>query len=217
MESGILEPMFNALEVFVFNLINTLPLEVFVVVGSFIEEVIPPIPSPGVMILAGSFAVIQDYSFGGLAFLVLLASVGKTFGALVLYSGTKYAQDYLVGTFGHVFNVTQGDIERFGKRFTGGFSDYASLAILRSIPIIPSVILSFGSGVIKLPVRVFLVGTFIGTIIRDTFYLFVGVSGTATLVAFVHNTATIETYLTLGALIFCAGLFVYFIYTRLKK
>lgn len=209
--------MFGTLEAFILNLVHTLPLEVFVVVGSFIEEVIPPIPSPGIMVLAGSIAVVQNYSFGGLAFLVLLASLGKTSGALVLYSGTKYAQDYLVGTFGHMLNITQGDIDRFGKRFTGGFRDYASLAILRSVPIIPSVVLSFGSGVIKLPVRVFLVGTFIGTIIRDTFYLFVGISGTTTLEAFMYKTATVETYLTLGALIFCAGLFVYFIYKRLKK
>jgi membrane protein DedA with SNARE-associated domain len=209
--------MFATLEALILNLIHTLPLGAFVVVGSFIEEIIPPIPSPSIMILAGSFAVVQNYSFGGLAFLVLLASLGKTTGALVLYSVTKYAQDYLVGTFGHVFNITQGDIERFGKRFRGGFRDYASLAILRSIPIIPSVILSFGSGVIKLPIRVFLVGTFIGTIVRDTLYLFVGVSGTSTLEAFVHKPATVETYLTLGALMFCAGLFVYFIFKRLKK
>lgn len=209
--------MFATLEAFVLNLIHTLPLELFVVIGSFIEEVIPPIPSPGVMIIAGSFAVVQQYSLSGLIVLVLLASIGKTVGAFVLYSITKYAQQYLVQTFGHILNITQGDIEQFAKRFSGGLRDYVSLAVLRSVPIIPSVILSFGSGVIKLPVRVFLVGTFIGTIVRDSFYLFVGVSGASAFQAFVQKTTTIENYLTIGALILCATLLAYFIYRRLRK
>ena len=55
--------------------------------------------------------------------------------------------------------ITHTDIERLGKHFTGGLRDYASLTFLRSIPIVPSILLSFGSGMLELPVRVFLVGT----------------------------------------------------------
>lgn len=209
--------MFASLEAFVLNLVHTLPLELFVVVGSFIEEIIPPIPSPGIMIVAGSVATVQEYSLSGLIVLILLASVGKTVGAFTLYSVTKYAQHHLIKTFGHILNITYGDIERFGTRFSGGLRDYVSLAVLRSIPIIPSVILSFGSGVIKLPVRVFLVGTFIGTLVRDSFYLFVGASGTSALQALVDGTSLIESLLTLAVLAVCVVILGYFVYRRLKR
>jgi membrane protein DedA with SNARE-associated domain len=148
---------------------------------------------------------------------VLLASLGKTIGAFVLYTATKYAQEYLIKTFGHTLNITQGEIDRFGRRFTGGVRDYFSFVILRSIPIIPSVLLSFGSGVIKLPIRVFLVGTFIGTIVRDTFYLFVGMSGITMFQTLVKHTTSIEAYITGGALVVCAILVTYFIYRRLTR
>jgi membrane protein DedA with SNARE-associated domain len=209
--------MFTHITDLTLALAHTLPLELFVVVGSFIEEIIPPIPSPGIMVLAGSFAVLQHYTLHALVVLVLLASLGKTIGAFVLYTATKYAQEYLIKTFGHTLNITQGEIDRFGRRFTGGVRDYFSFVILRSIPIIPSVLLSFGSGVIKLPIRVFLVGTFIGTIVRDTFYLFVGMSGITMFQTLVKHTTSIEAYITGGALVVCAILVTYFIYRRLTR
>jgi membrane protein DedA with SNARE-associated domain len=197
--------------------VHTLPLEVFVVVGSFIEEVIPPIPSPSIVVLAGSFAAVQAYSIQGIALLVLLASVGKTLGAFVVYTVTKHAQERLLEMFGHHVGITPDDVTRFSKRFTGGFRDYVSLAILRSTPIIPSILLSFGSGVIKLPIRVFLVGTFVGTIVRDSFYIFVGYSGTGVLKTFTEKTSHIESLITFGVLFACGILLVYFLVRRFKK
>jgi len=209
--------MFQTLESFVLNLAHSLPLELFVIIASFIEEVIPPIPSPSIVVLAGSFAAVQQYSFHGLALLVLLASIGKTAGALVVYTVTKHAQSRLIETFGHLFGINEKDITRFGERFTGGLRDYVSLSILRSTPIIPSILLSFGSGVIKLPIRVFLVGTFIGTIVRDSFYLFVGYSGASALKSFTEQTTHIESIVTFGALFISGILLLYFLARRFRK
>ena len=209
--------MFAALEAFVLNLVHTLPLELFVTVGSFIEEVIPPIPSPGIMVIAGSFAAVQAYSLHGLIVLVLLASLGKTAGAFVVYSVTKRAQHLFLENLGKMVNITHADIKHFGRHFTGGFRDYVSLTFLRSVPIVPSIVLSFGSGVLELPVRVFLVGTFLGTIVRDSFYLFVGFKGIDVLHAFVQKTTHIESVLVFSALAVCGVLFAYFTYRKFRK
>ncbi len=209
--------MFERLESLVLNLAHSLPLELFVLIASFIEEVVPPIPSPSIVVLAGSFAAVQMYSLQGLALLVFLASIGKTLGAFVVYTLTKHAQRQLIDTFGHYINITEKDVTRFGDRFTGGLKDYVSLAVLRSTPIIPSILLSFGSGVIKLPKRVFLVGTFIGTIVRDSFYLFVGYSGAAALKSFTEQTTHIESVVTFGALFVGGMLFIYFLFRRFKR
>jgi membrane protein DedA with SNARE-associated domain len=180
------------LELFITRLAETLPLEIFVTVGSFLEEVIAPIPSPSIMLIAGSFSVVQGYSYVGLAILVLLASIGKTLGGLTMYFIARKVKDVALNLSGKYIDLTQDDINQFGNRFTGSTRDYAVYIFFRSVPIIPSVLLSFGSGVLHLPLRLFIIGTFVGTIIRDTFYIVVGYIGTEFLYKYVLNSMEIE-------------------------
>lgn len=203
----------HAIESFILSLAHTLPLEVFVTLGSYLEEVIAPVPSPSIMLIAGSFGVVQGYTFGGLALLVLFASVGKTLGGLTMYFIARKVKDVALDTFGKYVDVSQEDIDRFGRRFTGTPRDYAVYIFFRSVPIIPSILLSFGSGVIHLPLRLFIIGTFVGTVVRDTFYIIVGYKGTEVLYQYLKSTAEAESviqYLTYGAI----GAFILFLLIR---
>jgi membrane protein DedA with SNARE-associated domain len=208
----------HALEAFVVHLAGTLPLEVFVTVGSYLEEVIAPIPSPSIMLIAGSFGVVQGYTYVDLALLVLFASVGKTLGGLTMYVIARKVKDVTFNTFGRYIDLTREDVERFGKRFTGTARDYAVYIFFRSIPIIPSILLSFGSGVLHLPLRLFVIGTFVGTIVRDSFYIIVGVSGTKMLhgyLATASRTESMVQYLIVGAVAAC--LIVLIVRRRMKR
>ncbi len=194
----------HALETLILDLATSLPLSLFVFLGSLIEEAIPPIPSPSIIILAGSFAFVQHYTLIDLFHLLLFASIGKTIGGLTVYILMHILRGPLVQSFGKYMHIHESDIEAFGSRFTGGVRDYIVYTTLRSLPIVPSVILSCGAGIIRLPLRVFVTGTFIGTIIRDAFYLFVGYSGGTLLVRLVDHTNTLEKILLYtSALLVC--------------
>ncbi len=207
----------HAIESFVLNLAHSLPLEIFVTLGSFLEEVIAPIPSPSIMVIAGSFASVQHYSHYELALLVVFASIGKTLGGVTMYYIAHHARDIAFRFFGRFIDITEEDTRRFGERFTGTPHDYGVYIFLRAVPIIPSILLSFGSGVVKLPLRLFIIGTFVGTLIRDTFYLLVGYSGAAFLARSLAHSNTLESlteYIVFSAI----GISIlYLVYRRHKK
>lgn len=185
--------MFTELETTLLSFIHTLPLEAFVFIASFIEEVIAPIPSPTIMILSGSFAALNEYLLLGLITLALIGACGKTISALIVYFIADRLEDVMVAKFGRFFGVTHERIEALGARLHGGARDYALLTFLRALPVMPSSVVSVGCGLLKVPLPLYLVSTFLGTIIRDGVYLYIGYSGITVLTSLATKAATVET------------------------
>lgn len=153
---------------------HQVPLELFTLVGSFIEEVIAPIPSPLVMTFAGSVAKAQDKAVWYLLVISLFGAIGKTAGAYLLYLISDKTEDIVLSKFGKFVGITHKEVEKIGSYFTGGWRNHAILFVLRSMPVFPSAPISLICGFIKVPLKLFLVWTFIGTIIRDFVYLYLG-------------------------------------------
>ncbi len=170
---SLFEPIIESVE----SLATKVPLELYVTVGSFIEEIVAPIPSPVVMVLAGSIAHTQNHSVWFLLWLALFGSVGKTAGALVLYFVADKLEDVVLGKFGKFIGLSHKQVETIGKKFQGGFKDDIFLFIARAIPIIPSAPVSVVAGLIKLNLKTFIVSTLLGTFVRDLMYLYLGFEG----------------------------------------
>ena len=208
--------MFQHLESILLSLINTLPLEVFVFVASFVEEVFAPIPSMAVLLLTGSFAAVQEYTLLALIPLVLIATLGKTIGAVIVYFISDKIGEATIKKFGGAFDVSHNDIKNFGNKITGTPRDYLLLIVFRALPIIPSAVVSIGCGVMKIKLRLYIITTFIGTIVRDSIFLYIGYSGTQLLSTFATNSANIESLIqTIVLLIVLAGLI--YLYMRRKR
>ena len=202
--------MFHYFETLLLGLSKDIPLIHFAWFASMMEEIIAPIPSPVVMILTGSLAQVQGYALWGLVPLALAGALGKTIGAFVVYTVSDIAEDVVMqGRVARFLGITHEQIESFGTRLTGGIRDYALLTLLRALPIIPSVLISVGSGVLSIPRTLFLVTTFLGTIVRDSVYLYVGFVGVTTLGKLLEHSAVIESYIEYGAI---AGIGVVLIY-----
>lgn len=154
-----------------------LPLEIFVPLGAFIEEVIAPIPSPFIMTTAGTISAGRALPFIYLVWLALIGSVGKTSGAWVLYYATDKAEDFVLRRFGKFLGVTHREIEGIGKRFGKGWKDDVTLFFLRTLPILPSAPISVVSGLIKINIRTYIVSTFFGIFVRNLIFLYFGYSG----------------------------------------
>lgn len=184
--------MLGTLEAQIMSLVHVLPLSWFAFFASFIEEVIVPIPSPFVMLTAGSFAKLQGMPIPEIMMLAVIGALGKTCGALCVYWIADKAEDFLLGRHARFFGVTHSEVEKFGRKFSGTPRDYALMILFRSLPIIPSALVSIGGGLLKLPLRLFITGTLVGTLVRDGVYLYIGYVGTEALHRMASTSKTIE-------------------------
>lgn len=169
--------MFSHLEEMLISFAQIMPLPAFAALSSFAEEIVAPIPSGPVMLVMGGLAEVQGYGLLALAGLVAVAALGKLAGALVVFVIADKAEDILAGRFARFFGITHTQIESFGARLGNGWKDYLLLTILRTLPFVPSVVISAGSGVLKVPLRLFIVSTLVGSLFRDAFFIYMGYIG----------------------------------------
>ena len=169
----LLAPLINWLE----SLATTVSLEFFVVVGAFLEELIAPIPSPFVMTTAAVLAQVQNYNPAQIGFLILLATIAKTASSYAVYVISDKAEDIVIGRFGKYFGISHRHIESLGKLLTKTWFDDLLLFLARAIPVVPTFPISVGAGVIKYSVRSYVITTFLGTLVRNIFYLWIAYFG----------------------------------------
>lgn len=177
------------------------PLELFSLLGAFIEELIAPIPSPFVMTLAGSITKAHQKALWYLLVVAIIGSFGKTLAGWILYFITDKAEDLVMTKLGKFFGVTHESIEKLGKYFAGGKKDAIVLGIMRSIPIMPSSPISIMCGFLKINIKTFIIFTFLGSIIRNLFFLYLGYTGLA---ASESITQGIDSFETIGKIVFMA-------------
>lgn len=207
-----LKAMFKELETTLLSYADILPLPVFAALSSFAEEIIAPIPSGPVMLVMGSLAQVQGYSLVALFLLSLAAAGGKLAGALVVYLVADKAEDIVTHRFARYLGISHEQIESFGKRLGNGWRDYVLLTVLRALPFVPSAIISAGSGVLKIPLRLFLVATFVGSTLRDAFFMYIGyigLSGAETLIGRLDSVESVLQVLIIAGVVVAAGAYVY--------
>lgn len=158
------------------------PLPAFVFVGSFLEEVISPIPSALIMGTAGSLALMQGDTLWYLLLLAAVGNLGKTLGAWFYYFLGDKLEDMLMPRATKWFGIRHEDLESIGKRFVGHhWKDGGALFLLRILPPFPTTPVSIVAGIIKMDLRVFLSATYAGNFFKDLLYLYIGYAGLAKL------------------------------------
>jgi membrane protein DedA with SNARE-associated domain len=189
---------------------DALPLDVFAFFGSFIEEIVPPIPAALIMTTAGSLALAQQHTWLFLVWLAVAGSIGKTIASWIFYVAGERFEHSVVGRFGKYVGIKPQDVESLGKRFGGGWGDDLVLFAMRAVPVFPSVSVSLVCGVIRFRKKTFLAATFLGIIVRNALFLSIGYGGVRTarfLVRKVH-----ETQFWVGvAFIFLSVVFIYWL------
>lgn len=205
---------FHTIEQFITHFATTVPLPLFVFIGSFLEEVISPIPSALVMGTAGTLAMIDGNAFWYLLVLATIGNIGKMGGAWIYYFIGDKLEDILVKPLTKYFGINHRDIESIGKRFTGHhWKDGGVLFLIRLLPPFPTTPVSLACGIIKMDVRVFLVATYAGNFFKDLLYLYIGYAGFASLHFLWHQTNKVklgvDIILTSAIIAFFVFLFLY--------
>ena len=143
-----------------------------VVIATFIEEIIAPIPSALVPIAAGFFLIPPEAQFAeailrALFTIALPIAIGVTIGSMIVYSIAYKGGKPIIDRFGGWFGLKWESIERMQRYFSGGRKDEVMLVLLRLVPILPGVGISGFAGVIRYPFITFVIATFIGVYIRS--------------------------------------------------
>jgi membrane protein DedA with SNARE-associated domain len=187
------------------------PLELFVVVGTFIEELFSPIPSFIVLVPAGAVADARGAGAWYLLVLMVFSAVGRIGAAAILYWLADKFEDRLLNDGRRFFGISHKEVERFGQRLgRAGRRDWAVLLLMNALPFFPAGALSLGCGFVKVRYRMFLACTFFGTMFNALFYLSIGYLGFKTAEAL--RTVEVATQVTIGLLI--VGLVVWIIRKR---
>ncbi|MEK7552271.1 MAG: VTT domain-containing protein [Patescibacteria group bacterium] len=150
-----------------------------VFLASIVEEVIAPIPSSLVIMGAGfSFMdglPINVSSLGYLMmFVVLPATIGVTIGSLFIYTLAYFAGKPFLKKYGKYVGVSWQSVEETEAKFASKQADSLTLFALRAVPIVPSVVISALSGIMRISILKYIICTFLGTFIRATILGIVG-------------------------------------------
>lgn len=209
--------MFFNLDQILTAIANHIPLPFFAFLASGIEEMIPPVPSPSIMMISGFLASLQQYSIYGFIFIVIIGSLGKTFGAWFIYFVMDKVEDFLSTRFGKFIGLTHQDIESFGTRLGKGKRDYFILIMLRAIPVFPSTVISVGGGLLKINLKLFLISTFVGSLFRNSLYIYLGYLGTTVAESFIKKTTGVESIIQISIVLIIVIILAIMYYKRYKN
>ncbi|HEU5121969.1 MAG TPA: VTT domain-containing protein [Candidatus Saccharimonadales bacterium] len=202
---------------FLEHLITTVPLEVFIFIGTCLDEIISPIPAFFVLIPAGIAADMQNLPLWYLIVLALISGVARTLSGYILYLCADKLEDILFARGRKFFGATHKDIERYGKKLAGanGAKSWWLLFAMHALPVFPGTLLSLGSGFIRLPLAIFTSATALGSALVALLFLYLGYTGmqTASLIKGLDATTQIITIVLL-----CSGFAWLFVrYRRTKQ
>ncbi len=197
------------------HLIRAVPLEVFVFIGTVIDEIISPIPAFIVLIPAGIAAHVQEYALVYLLVLGIISAVARTTAGYILYLLADKLEDVLFANGRKLFGTSHREIETIGKKL-GKYRarrSWWALFTMHALPVFPGTLLSLGSGFIRLKPVIFLTATLAGSFVSALFFLYLGYAGTqtATLLAKLDKISQVVT------VIFILGIIAWLIIWRRRK
>lgn len=150
-----------------------------VFMGSVLEEIIPPIPSTltqltyGAILFKGA-TISTGFFLRAIVTIGIPAAAGVLVGSLPFYTASYFLGKPFIDRFGKWLGVSWLAVEELDKKFEKNKWDDVIFTGLRAIPILPSTVLAVGAGVLRLPVRTYIIGTFIGVFIRASIMGIIG-------------------------------------------
>lgn len=155
------------------------PLEIFVFIGTCIDELVSPIPAFMVLVPAGVATHVQDIPVWYLGILALISGLARTASGYILYIFADKLEDVMFARGRKFFGYSHKDVERYGKTIgkKSRTKSWLLLFCMHALPVFPGTLLSLGSGFVRLPVSIFASATFLGSAVVAILFLYLGYSG----------------------------------------
>ena len=142
-----------------------------VFLASVLEEIIAPIPST--LVVFSSAVLLTQGLHGWDAIAVVIfkimipASAGITLGSLFPYFLARIGEKVAVEKFGKFLGLKWSAIESMQKRVEKASSIELAIFVTRAIPGVPSLAVSIFSGLTRIPVRKYMLWSFLGCLPRN--------------------------------------------------
>lgn len=199
------------------HLAGTIPVEVFMLVGGVIEEIIAPIPSPFVATLGGSISAANGTPIFYLVILAVIGAIGKTLASWIIYIVADKAEDVVLTRFGKLIGVSHKEIEKFGSKLDKTNNEVWVLIGLRALPIIPSAPISVLSGLVKINLKRYLLASLIGFSLKIFLFLYIGYTGLDTYQYFLSGFDSAEKVIRILILLLLVLVLGVMYYRRFRK
>lgn len=149
-----------------------------VFLATILEEIIAPIPST-LVVFSSSVLLTQGLHGWDAIFVILFkimipASAGITIGSLFPYFVARIGEKVAVERFGKYVGLSWRSVEAMQKRVEKSSSAEIAIFVTRAIPGLPSLAVSVFSGLARIPVRKYIVWSFLGCLPRN---LILGLAG----------------------------------------
>lgn len=147
--------------------------------GSIIEEIVAPIPSPAVMMGAG-FVLLKEYDSVSISLaaemgtIALIGALGALIGSFLMYLIGFYGGRPVIEKTQRFTGIKWKNIEKFQTKLESRKSDEITLIALRALPIMPSVLIALGSGVLRIKPIKYSICFYIGGVLRNIVFLILG-------------------------------------------
>ena len=203
------------------NLIETLTslggLGVFL--GTILEAVIAPIPSPLIPLAAGfllipSEASLMEVFFKSFTLIALWGAFGATVGAFIPYTIAYFGGHLVIEKYGGYFGFSWEEVEKIQRKLERVRYDEAILFICRLTPVIPLSPISLLYGIIRFNTLKFTILTFSGALPR---YFILAILGWYFKSAYVQLAETFGFYETLTTILIACIALLAFIMIRRRR
>ncbi|MFY9463101.1 MAG: VTT domain-containing protein [Candidatus Sungiibacteriota bacterium] len=189
--------------------------------AALLEEIIAPIPSSLVAMFAGFFLLPADKNIVGVLpaaiFTVAIPmSIGISIGSLVVFALAYFGGKPIILKWGKWFGIEWASIEKFEAKLAKGRADELVLFGARALPIVPSVAISAWCGMIRYPVRTFLLITLLGSFVRSFIMAIIGWQVRDAYIFFADVISQIETFIFAG-IIGASALFLFYSWKKRRK
>ncbi len=193
-----------------------------VFLATIFEEIIVPIPSPMIPLAAGFFLLPSYHSFTQIIFegifvIGIPVAIGISIGSIAIYALGFFGGKPIIEKTKRWTGINWQDIEKTEARLTHSAGDEITLFVLRVLPFAPSVTISGFCGVIRYPVKKFLVITFLGTFFRALILGIIGWKVGELYVTYAGIISRFEKHIFLGVIILLLlGTGAYYISKKIK-
>jgi membrane protein DedA with SNARE-associated domain len=198
---------------------NNGQLSVFV--GVMIEQIIVPIPSPLILMGAGALLISPVLSVPNaflqiLWIIVLPGAIASTLGSHIGYMISYYGGKALIDRFQRFLGVDWEQIGILEKRFHGR-KEAVAIFFSRAIPVFPVSLVSIVAGLLRIPLKLFTVYTFLGSIFRCLFLALVGWWIGATYEKAAARLNSAETLVSISIMVAMVGVLGYLFWKLRRK
>jgi len=139
--------------------------------ATIIEEIIAPIPSPIIPLMAGFFLLpatmsLSEVLLRGIFVVALPISLGISIGSTVVYLLGFFGGKPAIEKSKKFTGINWQEVSKIEEKIARGTRDEIVLFVLRLMPIVPGVAISGFCGVIRYPYQKFLIITLLGSFAR---------------------------------------------------